>query len=181
MPTRLWLSCHALLIIVLVRPNFYSAGPQASTSQIRPCSTSFGAKDILAIMTSYSVMHFRFVFMKNKRDDNDIGAWSHWAMQSSLDARILQTRTTIRIILVKFSQYTGSKHDNRSPDNIAITNINTHTCIFQFWARLTEIGTRGNQRCIIFRSVPMLFKGRSFSSFWLNQRHFILMKNAERM
>jgi len=47
-------------------------------------------------------------------------------MQSSLDARILQTRTTIRIILVKFSQHTGSKHDDRSPDNTVITNINSH-------------------------------------------------------
>jgi len=30
MPTKLRLSCRALLIIVLVEPNFYSAGPQAS-------------------------------------------------------------------------------------------------------------------------------------------------------
>ena len=30
MPTILRLSCRALLMIVLVRPNFYLAGPQAS-------------------------------------------------------------------------------------------------------------------------------------------------------
>ena len=38
MPMRPWLSCHALLIIVLVRPNFYSAGPQAS-HQLNPALT----------------------------------------------------------------------------------------------------------------------------------------------
>ena len=35
MPTRLRLSCRALLIIVLVRHDFHSAGPQAS-HQLNP-------------------------------------------------------------------------------------------------------------------------------------------------
>jgi len=35
MPTRLRLSCRVLLITVLVRPNVYSAGPPARSTQ--PC------------------------------------------------------------------------------------------------------------------------------------------------
>jgi len=31
-------------------------------------------------------------------------------------------------------------------------------------ARLKEIGTRWNQRCLIFQCVPIFFKGRSFTS-----------------
>jgi len=37
MPTRLRLSCRALLIIVLVRSNFYSAGPQLNQALAPAC------------------------------------------------------------------------------------------------------------------------------------------------
>jgi len=34
-------------------------------------------------------------------------------------------------------------------------------------ARLKEIGTRWNQRCLIFQCVPMFFEGRSFASVFI--------------
>ena len=45
MPTRLRLSCRALSIIVLVRPNFYSAGPQAS-HQVNPATGNTHTKSV---------------------------------------------------------------------------------------------------------------------------------------
>jgi len=35
------------------------------------------------------------------------------------------------------------------------------------WARLKEIGTRWNQRCLIFQCVPIYLKGRSFTSVFI--------------
>jgi len=35
------------------------------------------------------------------------------------------------------------------------------------WARLKEIGTRWNQRCLIFQCVPIFFKGCSFTSVFI--------------
>jgi len=42
MPTRLRLSCRALLNIVLVTPNFYSAGPQAKSGPVAQAGIEFG-------------------------------------------------------------------------------------------------------------------------------------------
>ena len=42
LPTRLRLSCRALLNIVLVTPNFYSAGPQAKSGPVAQAGIEFG-------------------------------------------------------------------------------------------------------------------------------------------
>ena len=79
MPTRLRLSCRALLINVLARPNFYSAGPQAP-HQLNPALSLYSSPIILVfpIVLQISWRNFDGIVVKFNA--------SVWGMEQSYSA-----------------------------------------------------------------------------------------------
>jgi len=77
MPTRLRLSCRALLIVVLVRPNFYSAGPQAS-HQLNPALRTSTHWVTLSASVYRARLQYCAVLASGRSSSSD-EASSHWS------------------------------------------------------------------------------------------------------